>query len=182
MDKLKLRVIFLGGKQAGVVSLLAVISTGCEVKAVVTVSDIVKEVADKFGIPVYHSVKQDEIQGLLPEVDLMISVHSREIIPMVILNKVWLGGINVHPCLSKYKGANPIQRFLSNGISQASVGVHRMTDKVDYGEVLMERFIEIDRVKIDTVEKVYNTLYPLYGLVLIDALRMLAEKDTMGAK
>lgn len=178
MDKLKkdrLRVIFLGGKQAGIIGLLTTIVGGCHIKAVVSVSDMVKKLSNELEIPAYHSVKQKEIIQLLPEVDLLISVHSREIIPVELLNIPRLGGINVHPCLLKYKGKDPIQRFLQGNETQASVGVHRMTEDVDMGETLFEMFVDIDRQKVMQVVDVYNILYPLYSIVLLKTIDLLVE-------
>ncbi len=170
VKKERLKVIFLGGKQAGIIGLLATVVSGCEVKAVVTVSDMMEQLSNQLRINVYHSVKQQEIYDLLPNIDLLISVHSREIIPMELLNIPRLGGINVHPCLWKYKGKNPIQRFLQEHESQASVGVHRMTEDIDMGETLFEMFVDIDRIKVTQVVEVYNILYSLYGLVLLKTL------------
>jgi methionyl-tRNA formyltransferase len=177
MDKLsKLRVLFLGGKQAGVIGLLTTIASGCCVKGVVTKNQMMKELASRFDLPIYYSVKQDEVRKLLNNVDLMISVHSREIIPIELLNIPRLGGINVHPCLKSYKGKDPIQRFLKDEATEASVGVHKMTEQVDMGETLHEIFVEIDRNKITTVDEVYNILYPIYSLVLLDVLKSEATK------
>lgn len=176
MDKLKngkLKVIFLGGKQAGVIGLLTSLVWGCDVKAVVTVSKVIVELSKELGIPSYRSIKQQEVVGLLGDVDLIISVHSREIVPIELLNKIKLGGINVHPCLWKYKGKEPIQRFLLGDDKVASVGVHRMTEQVDMGETLFELFVDIDRVKIKEVIEVYNELYPVYSIVLLRTLDLL---------
>lgn len=167
----KLRVIFLGGRQAGAIGLLATIAAGCDVKAVVPAQQVVEEIANRFMLPTYLSVKQDGIYNLLSETDLIISVHSREIVPVDILGIPKFGGINVHPCLAQYKGRNPIQRFLANGTTRASVGVHRMTEEVDMGKTLAEIFVDIDRSQINSVFEVYNILYPIYAMVLLDVLR-----------
>lgn len=167
----KLNIIFLGGKQAGVIGLLTVLAAKHYVRAVVTVSSMVEEIAQAFDLYICHSVKQDEIRKLLLKTDLLVSVHSREIIPNDILEIPKYGGINVHPCLSQYKGKYPIHRFLNDGATQASVGVHRMTEEVDYGETLTEMFVDVDRSKINTVFEVYNILYPYYSLVLLGALK-----------
>ena len=79
------------------------------------------------------------------------------------------GGINVHPCLYGYKGANPVERLLKDGNTRASVGVHRMTAQVDEGEVLAEEFVDVTGT---TVDEVYNALYPAYATALIKALKV----------
>ena len=176
-----LRVIFLGGKQAGLIGLLTTIVASCEVKAVVTCDSAIEDISGKLGIPIYDSVKLAEVKALLPETDLMISVHSREIIPPALLAIPRLGGINVHPCLAKYKGKNPISRFFYDSISQhqalASVGIHYMTAEVDLGETILERFIWIDRQSVNSVIEVYNILYPLYSLLLFEVLKDLEGKQ-----
>ena len=171
-----MKVIFLGGKQVGVIGLLTTLVAGCDVLAVIPANGIVRDLAKRLLLPYYNSVKQQEVIGLLPETDLMISVHSREIIPIDILDRVRLGGINVHPCLSEYKGTHPIERFVRDGKTRASVGVHRMIAEVDLGEVLSEVFVDIDRNVADTVAGVYNTLYPLYCFGLLDVLKRLQNE------
>lgn len=170
-----LNIIYLGGKQAGVVGLLTILAIGCNIKAVVTGSPMVKEICQRFELPIYYSVKQEELKPILKESDLLISVHSREIVPIDIIALTKLGGINVHPCLSTYKGKAPIERFIKDGATKASVGVHRMTEQVDMGETLKEIFIDIDRTKVNTVDGVYNILYPYYSFVLFDVLKELSK-------
>ena len=46
-----------------------------------------------------------------------------------------------------------------------------MTDKVDEGEVLVEEFVEVEGK--ETVDGVYNALYPYYTTALIKALKIL---------
>ena len=171
-----LKVVYLGGKQAGLIGLLTVVSFGCEVKAVVPRDNIVGDMAVKLKYPIYNSVKQGDVKSILYGVDLLISVHSKEIVPIEVLNITGLGGINVHPCLSKYKGSNPISRFLAGDTSRASVGVHYMVEELDCGEVIKEIFVYIDKSKASTVVEVYNVLYPIYSMVLFEALEILEKK------
>ena len=49
-----------------------------------------------------------------------------------------------------------------------------MTENIDGGEVLTEEFVNIDG--IDTIEGVYNVLYPYYSLVLSHALNIIEKK------
>ena len=158
-----MRIIFLGGKQAGIIGLLTAIAHGCDVVAVVTQSEMVEQVANSLQIPVFKSYRDVPAEGI----DLMISVHSREILPPEFLKKAILGCINVHPCLYKYKGTRPVPRMLEDGITKASIGVHWMTEKVDEGNVILERFIEIEK---GSPEEVYNQMYPLYCTTLLEVL------------
>jgi methionyl-tRNA formyltransferase len=101
--------------------------------------------------------------------DLFVSCHGRQIIKSRILQN-WKA-INMHPCLFKYPGADPIDRLLEDGEKRISVAVHYMTEKVDEGEVIVELFKERES---DTAVGVYNELYPLYSKALVEALKKIA--------
>lgn len=170
-----MKVIFLGGKQAGCVGLLTVLALGHKVVMVVAYDGLVWDIASELGIPVFTSIEQmvgsNDWREVVPYPNLLVSAHCREIVPPFLLRLPRLGGINVHPCLYRYKGPNPVGRLLRDGGTQASVGVHRMTEKVDEGEVLVEEFIDVTGKS--SVEEIYNALYPFYALALIKALRIL---------
>jgi UDP-2,4-diacetamido-2,4,6-trideoxy-beta-L-altropyranose hydrolase len=169
------KVVFLGGRQAGCVGLLTVIAAGCRIQGVVAYDSTVDTLATRLGLPLFASVKQPELERLLSDSDLLVSVHSREIVPKRLLGLPHFGGINVHPCLYRYKGSNPIGRLLEDGCTQASVGVHRMTESIDEGEVLVEEFVDVSGKR--SVEEVYNVLYPFYTSALLKALRILGTSD-----
>lgn len=168
-----MKVVYLGGKQAGLIGLLAVKAFGCRVDAVVPRGDLVGNVARKLGCSLFDSVKDGGLRIILRNADLIVSVHSKEIVPIEILKMPRLGGINVHPCLYRYKGSNPITRFLSGSETMASIGVHFMSEEVDCGEVINEIFVEIDKEKVNTLVEVYNVLYPIYAEAILDALEIL---------
>lgn len=160
--------IFLGGRQAGCIGLLALLAAGWRVAAAVAYDDDVRGLATALGVPVAGSVAAPEIAAALAAASLLVSVHGRQIVRDEILSALPLGGINVHPCLYAYKGARPVERLLADRSPRASVGVHRMTDRVDEGEVLVERFVDVSG--ITSVDGVYNALYPTYASALVEAL------------
>ena len=82
------------------------------------------------------------------------------------------GAINVHPYLYKYKGANPVKQALRDKNFKASVGAHIMEDKVDEGKVLIEEFIDVSVV--NSVEEIYNRLYPSYCSVIFKILNIVS--------
>ena len=166
-----LKVLFLGGKQAGCIGLLTLAAAGCRIQGAIAYDTAVNNLATTLHIPTFSSLKQPEVENLLSESDLLVCVHGREIVPKEKLEFPRLGGINVHPCLYRYKGANPIGRLLQDGYTQASVGVHRMTENVDEGEVLVEEFVDVAGKQ--SVEEVYNVLYPFYAVALLKALQIL---------
>jgi methionyl-tRNA formyltransferase len=167
----ELDAVFLGGKQAGCVGLLAAIAAGCNVRGVIGYDEHVRELASGLELRVFGAIGDEGIAGLLQESDLLISVHGRELVPDELLRIPRLGGINVHPCLYAYKGADPVGRLLADGNPKASVGVHRMTSEVDSGEVLVEEFVDV--AEATTVDAVYNRLYPHYATALVRAIATL---------
>ena len=167
----KLRVVFMGSKQAGCIGLLTAIAADCRIQGVVAYGNIIGDLATNLGLPTFNSFKLPSVEELLTESDLLISVHLPYILPKRLLELPRLGCINVHPCLYLYKGLHPIDRFLSDGHTKASVGVHRMTEEVDAGEVLVEEYVDVTGKR--TVEEIYNVLYPYYSIALLKALRVL---------
>lgn len=167
-----MNILFMGAKQGGMIGLLSIMTSYDKIDGVVAYEDILKSVSSSIGIVRIL----DSINRLRWYSDLLVSVHGREIISNEILSQFKYGGINLHPMLSKYKGANPITRFINDSYQGktdniASVGVHRMTDVLDGGEILSEKFIEIDSPWEKSPVEIYNELYPLYPLVLMEAIQ-----------
>jgi len=146
--------LVMAGQVAGCIGLLTVKEFHPNV---VPYDDITRKLAVSLGLNCYNFT-------LAPKDDFLLCVHGRDIvkdIPEV--------AINIHPCLYKFKGKDPIGQLLASGERMASVGAHRMTSKIDEGEVLAEEFIDIGDSKTRT--EVYNLLYPLYPIVILKALR-----------
>ena len=169
-------VFFLGGKQAGCVGLLTLLAVACKISGIVAYDSIVERLAIALHLPTFSSIMQSEVEQLLSKSDLLVCVHGKEIVPSRLLQLPRLGGINAHPCLSAYKGADPVNRLLRDGKTLASVGVHRMTERVDEGEVMAEDFIDVAGKQ--SVDEVYNALYPHYSFALLKALQIL--EDSVG--
>ena len=172
-----MRIIFYGGRQAGAIGLLTVLSRKNDVVLVIPEDEIVEEVAKSFNLKVYkpEKINSEESEEVFRKgnADLFVSVHGRKIVENNILSLFKFGGINVHPCLYKYKGAKPIERLLEDGETKASVGVHKMTEEVDDGEVITEIFTDVDECK--TVVEVYNKLYSFYSIALNEAIDKLSK-------
>lgn len=159
-------ILFVGGKQAGCVGLLTLLSLGHKIRLVVAYDSMMEKLAKELGITVYTQIKDADYDmfGL----DLVVSVHGREKVPITLLNCARRGGINVHPCLSKYRGPSPVARLLKSKDQMASVGVHFMTDAIDEGPTIIEIPVQVTG---KTEDEVYNELYPWYSIALIEAMR-----------
>jgi len=172
-----MKIIFYGGKQTGLTTLLTLLTMKENVVCVIPVDEIVGEIARKLNLNV-KEVKDindaefvEYLHGLKP--DLLVCCHGRQILKKDILS---IGCINLHPCLYKYKGASPIERLLKDKEKKASVGVHWMIEEVDKGEVIEEEFLE---VKGETPAEVYNKLYPIYSKVLMKAIDKIKKSNRL---
>jgi methionyl-tRNA formyltransferase len=173
-----LKLCMMGAKQAGIVSFLSVLSKGHKVLAAVSYSKEFASILECFNIPIYSSIKDKGFLAVLKKVDVLLSVHGREIVPLSLLNSIpW--AINIHPYLYKYKGANPVERALKEKNFRASVGAHLMEEEVDRGEVLIEEFVEIEEAS--SCEEIYNQLYPYYCIVTLKVLEI-TEKSKRKVK
>lgn len=176
-----MNVCFMGGRQAGVVGLLALMAAGNKVKAAVSYSPETDRTLRLFRIPVFRSIKSPLFMKALKGSDLLVSVQGREIVSKDTLSIPKFGGINAHPYLYKYKGADPVGRALKDGNYRASVGVHVMTEKLDSGKVLKEEFVDVSGLK--TPVEVFNRLYPHYASALMLALGKISRrKKNVGKK
>jgi methionyl-tRNA formyltransferase len=169
-----MNIIFYGGRQSGMVSLLTVLALGHRIVSVIPVDNSVKLVAESLLLNIKEpkNVNDNDFVEYLKTLnaDLFICCHGRQIIKSQILNE--FKSINLHPCLYNYKGSNPISRLLKDGNKKASVAAHWMTEKVDEGEVVVENFREI---KSDTIVGVYNEIYDIYAKTIIDALNNMVQ-------
>ncbi len=170
-----MKIIFYGGKQAGAICLLTILARYDEVLCVIPQDEIVESIAKELNLNIYrtNTINSEESEKYFRDLgtDLLVCVHGRQIIKSNILSIPKKGCINVHPCLYKYKGANPIERLLADKETKASVGVHFMTEKVDAGEVIEEVFEDVGGCT--TIVEVYNDLYPIYPIALNRALNKL---------
>lgn len=164
----KLKICFIGGKQAGIVGALAILSNGNKILSAVSYSEDLAKILNIFKIPLYKSINDKRFITSLRKADILLSVHGREIIRENILKFPKYGAVNLHPYLYKYKGANPVERALKDREFKASVGAHVMEGRVDEGEVLFEEFINV--AGSSSAEEVYNKLYPSYVKVILKVL------------
>ena len=162
-----MKTIFYGGEKAGMIVLLALTSL-CDIRLVIAQDDIVYDIAKLLGL------KVDRVSNInkqkLVKADLFVCCHARQIIGDALIKEYKDRIINLHPCLYLYKGADPVQRMLKDGITKASVACHHIIKEVDAGKVIIENFQEVESK--DTVG-VYNELYPLYVKTIIDTINLI---------
>ena len=162
--------ILMAGGNTGILAFLTV-----KPDVVVSYTQNLTDMADYFKVLVLDSIYQLS----LSHNDTLLSVHGREIVPKAMLDKVGRA-LNVHPYLYCYKGKDPIGRALMDRNFNASVGVHKMTEKLDSGEVLYEKCIKLR--ECDSVIEIYNQLYPYYPEVIMEGLKRYKENEFCGCE
>lgn len=77
--------------------------------------------------------------------DMLITYRCPYIIPNDIFTLPPLGAYNIHPSLlPKYKGVNPWEAIFANKEPITGVSIHRLTDQIDSGEVVLQQAFPID--------------------------------------
>lgn len=158
----------MGSQVVGKIALETLYARGDKILGVFAYDNIVGRLANYYGIQKWDSIK--DAYCPYGEADLIVSCHGKEIVDEVILDLTRLGGINIHPCLFKYKGmgVRPITQLLKDKGTMASIGIHWMTARPDEGPVILEKMIDVTGAT--TTDAVYNRLYPHYPILLMEAM------------
>jgi methionyl-tRNA formyltransferase len=155
-----MRLIFMGTPDFALPSLRRLAESGHRIEAVVTRPDRprgrglrsstppVKELAVSLGIPVLQpeNLKDPDFLRQMSGygADLFVVVAFR-ILPQEIVSMPSRGTIDVHPSLlPRYRGAAPIQWALINGETQTGVSVFFIGRKIDAGDIIRQRTVDID--------------------------------------
>lgn len=110
------------------------------------------------------------------QADLFVVVAYGVILPKVILDAPRYGCINVHgSLLPKYRGAAPIQRAVYNGDQETGITIMRMNEKLDEGDILSIKSINIDAK--DTSDSLFNKLTHVGATLLCDTIDQIAQSD-----
>lgn len=106
--------------------------------------------------------------------DIFVVVAFGKIIPSGIFNYPPLKTINLHPSLLPgYRGAAPIQWVLINGEKETGVTVQIVSDKLDAGDIVLQRKIPLD---IDmTASELYDIILPQGAELLVEAIQSLSS-------
>ncbi len=108
----------------------------------------IKAVANAYQIPYFEvkKVNSDKFHAVIDQCqpDLLISLSCPQIVGKKIRARFALGCINVHGApLPKYRGLMPAFWMLLNAENSAASTVHDLTEKLDDGDILMQREVPI---------------------------------------
>lgn len=156
-----MKIVFMGTPDIAVGCLQTIIDEKHEILGVVTQPDKpvgrgkklgmppVKELALKYGLPVYQPVKarDEEFVNILRKLnpDLIVVVAFGQILSKSILDIPKLGCVNVHvSLLPKYRGAAPINWVIINGEQKTGVTTMYMDEGLDTGDMILTSEFDLD--------------------------------------
>lgn len=131
----------------------------------------VKKVAIENDIEVYQPIKiKDDYQYILDKKpDIIITCAYGQIIPEVILNYPKYGCINVHgSLLPELRGGAPIHHAIINGNKKTGMTIMYMDKKMDAGDIINTREVEI--LDTDILDTLYNKMSLVGADLLIETL------------
>lgn len=139
----------------------------------------VKERAVQVGIPVYEfsSMKSDEAFGALSSLcpDAVCVAAYGAILPKRVLDLPRFGCLNVHgSLLPRWRGAAPIERAILAADELTGIGIMRMEEGLDTGDVAEERLTSVFGKNAD---QLYSELAVLGGNALVRVLDLLEDGE-----
>lgn len=183
------RIVFMGTPDFAVASLKALVENGYNIVGVITAPDkpagrgrkintsAVKKYAESAGLYLLQpqKLRDESFLGELRNLnaDLQIVVAFR-MLPKVVWDMPKLGTFNLHASLlPQYRGAAPINWAVINGETKTGVTTFILNDKIDEGNILLQKEVKIDfdddagvvhdklmnegtNLIIDTVEGLYS--------------------------
>lgn len=154
-----MNIVFYGKRNTGMLVLNYLLAKGHKIK-VIPGDDLIRKMCD------YHGLEIVDLDSM-GKFDLFICCHGNKIIPAkYLIDKKF---INIHPCL-KYKGHDPISRYIEKADTEASVDSLYMIESVDDGDVIES--IKFQTPVVNSYAEFYNIAYPYY----IDCIHKTLEK------
>ena len=188
-----MKIVFWGTPEYSVKSLEFINNSNHQLVGVVTQPDkkrsrgnklipsSVKEYAFKNNIPVYspNQIKNNEdflkqLRELMS--DLFIVIAYGKILSKEILDIPKYGSWNAHASLlPRWRGAAPIQRALLSGDKYTGVGIMKMEEGLDTGDILIEEKIIIE--KNENLKTLEGKLSYLSAKLIIKSIDLLSTKN-----
>ncbi len=158
-----MKIILYTRRNVGMYCLSHLVALGHDV-SVITDDKNVEWLAERYGCKI---VRIDD----MGEFDYFICIHGNKIIPSRFLQEGKM--INIHPCLYKYKGHNPIKRYIVGKDTDATVESQWMIEEVDAGDVIFQqKFIT---PICNSYADFYNVAVPFYYSCLEKTLELIIK-------
>lgn len=123
------------------------------------------------------SPNSSEFLNYLKSLDIDILINqSQSILKMKLLNTPRIGVLNRHNALlPKNRGRLTPFWVLFRQESETGVSIHFVTEKLDAGEIIIQKKFKVD--KNDTFKSLVNKNYQIAPLAMIEALEKLERND-----
>lgn len=189
------RIVFMGTPNFASNVLEGLINNGYNIVGVVSQPDkeigrkriltasAVKEVALAYSIPCFTPAKiREDYKDILElNPDLIITCAYGQIIPNELLEFPKYKCINTHgSLLPRGRGGAPIQHSLINGDSKTGITLMHMNEKMDEGDILYQK--EIDILDADTNTTLFSKLSNLALEMLLEFLPKYFSGDFVATK
>ena len=122
-----MKLVLYTRRNVGMYCLSHLVALGHEV-SVISDDPNVRWLAERYGCKIYN------FDTMGKDFDLFLCIHGDQILPNGILVDKKM--VNIHPCLYKYKGHNPIKRYILGKDTDATVESQFLIEEVDGGEVI----------------------------------------------
>lgn len=183
------KIVFFGTPEFAVASLEALVKSGHDIAAVVTMPDKiagrghkvffsdVKKYALEKGLPLMQpaNLKDPQFNDELRAVgaDLFIVIAFR-ILPRQVWEMPPMGTFNLHASLlPRYRGAAPINWAVINGETRTGITTFMLKHEIDTGDILSQREIEI--LPTDNVGDVHDKLMHIGAEEVVRTVDMIAD-------
>ena len=196
MDKMDIRIVYMGTPDFAVESLRALVEGGYNVVAVVTMPDkpagrghqlqysAVKQYALSVGLPILQPERLKD-ENFLAELksynaDLQIVVAFR-MLPEVVWNMPRLGTFNLHASLlPQYRGAAPINWAVMNGDTETGATTFMLQHEIDTGNIILQERIPI--ADDENVGSVHDRLMYMGAQLVTRTVDTIIEAENRGVE
>lgn len=180
-----MKIIFFGTPEFAIPSLKVLLQNKYEVVGVVTVPDKFKgrglkpepspvkvfAIENNLKILQPENLKdisfQDEIKKLSPDLGVVVAYR---ILPVEVYTIPRFGTFNLHASLlPKYRGAAPIQWALINGEKVTGVTTFFLQEKVDTGNIILQREVEI--LEEDNFQTLHDKLAKVGSELVLETVK-----------
>lgn len=191
-----LRIVFMGTPDFAVTILKHLVENDYNVVGVITASDkpagrgrklnesAVKKYATSVKLPILQptNLKNEEFNKELKDLkaDLQIVVAFR-MLPKIVWQMPKYGTFNLHASLlPEYRGAAPIHWAIINGETKTGVTTFFIDDKIDTGEIILQKEISIDND--ETVGSLHDKLMFLGADLVTKTVDLISEGNVTTKK
>lgn len=136
--------------------------------------DKIKVAAIKLRLPVISDCDRLTSRDIPDNTDLVVAAHSHWYISDKILEKTKYGGIGFHPSLlPRHRGQDAVRWAVAMGDTVTGASVYWLNDKVDGGDILMQRPIFI--AKEWTYKDLWREMFPIGVEMLADSVDAISQ-------